>query len=420
MKGSFIKGVNSRLVLFTFLLLLYTLLLSSCTQEEVSTDTNEYAQLLQQSNSTSVTTHRWFYFTQDGFKETDIPRNAPEVERLPWTESIRVTSGAFIEGKAYFAVNKLGLIQAPTTFGFQSDGIASKTKLIKNTDLFSLASVADIYYIDDNIIFNFYTNSIFESNDVQTPRDEIDEAFLVEFNASNFNFSPILSKQSLSENIQIEETNQSIPLFLETEIREVYYRDNAWNILLKSNQSERTDFYALTFTAESPLSASQSSRLLGTMLTLNEYRETVRPKPSTALPQKIQTLLKPVPERVSYYLNYSEENSPTSIQYEHLSPNTRPIEGYALGFEHCSIAVFEDGTICFAGGLPSKGVLNNGETKAFKLPDLGPGYVYGAIVLSGSTLYASWEETSFYETGASGFLAVDMEQVLYENTITGE
>ncbi len=404
---------------FIFICIIITSV-TSCEKSDVVVDSSEYAKLLQQSNSTSVTTHRWFYFTPDGFKETDIPRNAPEVEPVPWTQAVRITSGALIEGQSYLVVNKLGIMQAPQTFGFQKDGIASEAKLIKNVDFFSGASTADIFYIDEKIIFNFYTNNIFDNTTEDSAGLKAEEPFLVEFNTSNLKFTPLLSMQSLSENIIFQDESNGVPDFLETEIREVFYNEQAWSILLKSNQSNRTDFYAISFTRESSLTERNTQALNATMMTVNEYREMARPKPISELPQTIQNLLKPVPTRVSYYLQYSEENSPSPTQYEHLSHNTRPIEGYALGLEHCSIAVFEDGTICFAGGLPSKGVINNGETRAFKLPDLGPGYVYGSIALSGSTLFVGWEETSFYETGASGFLAVDMEQVLYENTVSGD
>ncbi len=402
-------------LLFIFLVHIFL----SCSGKEATNDA-EYAKLLQQSSSERVTTHRWFYFTSDGFKETDIPRNAPEVESHPWTEAIRITSSAFIDEKSYFAVNKLGLMQAPQTFGLQKNGIASETKLIKDTELFSKSSVANMYYIDGTLLFNFYTNSIFEESMNHNSTDTIEKPFLVEFDTSTFNFEPVLTNIDLSEYVEFEIIPQEPFDFLETEIREVFYDNNTWNMLFKSNQTQRTDFYAMSITADTPITTNQNQTLHATMKSVNEYREIAKPKPSTTLPQTIQTLLKPVPSRVSYYLNYAEENSPSTMQYAHLSANSRPIQGFALGLEHCSIAVFEDGTICFAGALPSKSVLNNGETKAFTLPDLGPGYVYGSIALSGSTLYVAWEETSFYETGRSGFLAVDMEQVLYNNTITGE
>ncbi len=392
---------------------------TSCTKEEEINDESNYAKLLQNSNSAKVTTHRWFYFTQDGFKETDIPRNAPPIEPSPWTQAIRVTASAFINDDAYFTINKLGLLQSPQTFGFQKDGIASEAKLIKNVELFSKATVADIYCIDKKPVINFFTNTIFEENISNPQVLQDDDPFLLTFDTKSYEYLPLLSKKSLSERILFDDVQDILPSFSALDIREVFFQNDEWNILLKSNQVGKTDFYALAFSSKEDITDTSNQSLQTTTLSINEYRETTRPQKSFDLPKKIQELLAPVPTRISYYLNYSEENSPSSTQYEHLSNNTKPIQGYALGFDHCSIAIFEDGTICFAGSLPSKSVINNGETKAFKLPDLGPGYVYGPMSLSGSTLIVSWEETSFFETGASGFLAVDMEQVLYQDSTLG-
>ena len=60
-----------------------------------------------------------------------------------------------------------------------------------------------------------------------------------------------------------------------------------------------------------------------------------------------------------------------------------------------------------------KHVVNEGKPVVFKLPRLPKSYSYGASFIAGSNLFTAWEETAFFETGKSGFLAVDLEQVLY-------
>ena len=62
----------------------------------------------------------------------------------------------------------------------------------------------------------------------------------------------------------------------------------------------------------------------------------------------------------------------------------------------------------------SSPVLNGGKTVALKLPKLLAGYVYSGFTVSGSSLYAAWEETSFFKTGRSGFICVDLDAVLYK------
>ncbi len=392
------------------------IIFTSCSKDQSSEQTGMYSELLQNSDSSLTSTHRWFYFTSDGFKETDIPRNAPKTDSVPWTQAIRITSSAVIDGKAYFTVNKLGLLQAPETFGFQKNGIASETKLIKNIELFSKASVADIFHFGKHPIVNFFTNTIFEVDTSNTYNMHNDDPFLVEFNPETYEYTPLLSKTSLSNALIQSNQNEAIPDFSTIDIREVQYVNDTWNVLFKSNQIGKTDFYSLSFNTDKEITHT-SHQLSASIQSVTQYREITRPQPTTALPKKMQELLEPVPNHVSYYLHYYKENTPAIAQFEHSSHNSNPIQGYALGLEHCSLAIFEDGTICFAGGLPSKSVLDNGKTRAFKLPDLGPGYIYGPMALAGSTLIVSWEETSFFNTGASGFLAIDMEQVLYQDSL---
>ena len=62
-----------------------------------------------------------------------------------------------------------------------------------------------------------------------------------------------------------------------------------------------------------------------------------------------------------------------------------------------------------------KHVVNEGKTTAFKLPRLSAGYTYSYVLIAGSTLFAAWEETAFFETGRSGFVAVNLEEVLYKS-----
>ncbi len=380
----------------------------SCTEKTPTSSQDSYSKLLESSNSSAVSTHRWFYFTEDGFKETDIPRNAPQKESMPWTNAIRITSSAFINDKAYFSVNKLGIIESPQTFGIQEKGIASETKLIKDTELFSQSSAADIFYIEKKPVISFFTNSIFENQEER--ESSLQNPFLVGFDIEDYKYSPLLTKEDLSSKVTLD----GMPNFLEAEIREVHLENNVWSILLKTSNTGRTDFYALSFKIDNEVQIHEEEDK-----SIDEYRTLTRPKSANNLPRKIQNLLEPVPSHVSYYLNHTEENFPSTVQYEHVTNSAKQIQGYSLGLDHCSLAIFEDGTICFAGALPSRGVLNNGQTKAFKLPDLGPGFVYGPMSLSGSTLIVSWEETSFFETARTGFLAVDMEQVLYANTNNG-
>jgi hypothetical protein len=78
-----------------------------------------------------------------------------------------------------------------------------------------------------------------------------------------------------------------------------------------------------------------------------------------------------------------------------------------------SAALFEDGTLYIEGALPGKHILRGGKPVAIRLPKLDKGYIYSDFVISGTTLYAAWEETDFYKIKRSGFLSVDLDSTLY-------
>ncbi len=390
----------------------------ACNNSKDTPNDSSYASLLNNSNSTAQTTHRWFYFTENGFKETDIPRNAPDITRNPWTQSIRVTSSLQINDMAYLGVNKLGIIEVPHTYGFQENGIASTLKLITNPTFFSKGILGEIFNIETTPVLSFYTNSFFTDTDTDKNLLNQNSPFLVSFDTNSYEFSPLLSQNGVESLVQFEaELTPDKNIYTKSEIRGVYYDAPIWTVLFKSNLSSRTDFFALSFTTDTPLTTNTNQTLQAKTQTMSDYREITRPKPSTELPRRLKDLLSPIAEEVSYYVSFSQNNEASSEHFEHISTSSKAIQGYALALDHCSLAIFEDGTIVFAGSLLAKEVLNDGNPLAFTLPDLGPGYLYGPMVLSGSTLIISWEETSFFETAKSGFLAVDMEQVLYQSTI---
>ena len=77
-------------------------------------------------------------------------------------------------------------------------------------------------------------------------------------------------------------------------------------------------------------------------------------------------------------------------------------------------ALFEDGTLYLNGALYGNKILNNANTVALRLPKLPHGYRYSDFGISGTDLFASWEESDFYKTGRSGFIQVDLGKILYE------
>ncbi|MGI5173748.1 hypothetical protein H0R92_09125 [Treponema sp. OMZ 840] len=397
---------------------------ASCSKKNAQDIPVEYSRILQANNGGTGLTHRWFYFTEDGFKETDVPRNAPKVQKKPWTEAVRITSSVPIDGTGYFLVNKLGLLVCPAASGLQKEGIASKTFLVKDADIFSPAACGSLFCIDGTPVFNLYTNSIFasarfsaETNAAEKkllPQTEKSDYFLVQYVKENRGFIPLLNSRDFNWPVKAE-------------LRELFFIDNIWYALLKETEAQRTEFYAYSFYTVEPVTAFAQARissdtgasgfkpkLIHEEISVHEFREKIRPLRTSVMPERLKDLLAPVPPSVPWYLEYSADGSPSPFRFVQREHAPNPRQAYATTADHYSAAFFEDGTVCFAGTLPMKHVLNEGKPSVFKLPRLPAGYTYSYALIAGSTLFAAWEETAFFETGRSGFVAVDLEQVLYK------
>ncbi|MBQ3648972.1 MAG: hypothetical protein II957_02110, partial [Treponema sp.] len=83
------------------------------------------------------------------------------------------------------------------------------------------------------------------------------------------------------------------------------------------------------------------------------------------------------------------------------------IEAPLAGYVAC---VFADGTTYI------KKTAADSQTVAFRLPLMPAGYNYGEVAIAGNYLYVAWEQTIFYKTGRSGFISVNLEDVLAQAT----
>ncbi|WP_428768975.1 hypothetical protein V1L52_09120 [Treponema sp. HNW] len=388
---------------------------AACSSEKKGEMPITYSRILNAHRKGGVPTHRWFYFTDDGFKETDVPRNAPPIQKKPWTEAVRITSSVLIDDTGYFLVNKLGLLVCPPASGMQRDGIASKTVLVKDSDIFSDFACGSLFCIDDIPVFNLYTNSIFSSGqeNLAEKSSKKSDAFLIRYDTEQHCFNPLLYRGDFDWPLQAD-------------IRELFFIDNLWYVLLKTDENRRTDFYAYSFkTNESLISFGQrnpdpdrekdglSSKIVSEKIEVNDYREKIRPRDALLMPSRLKNVLVPVPPGIPWYLEYRVEGGRSPVRFVRHEHAPDPRQAFASAADSYSAVFFEDGTVCFAGTLPMKHVINEGKPVAFKLPRLSAGYTYSCALIAGSTLFAAWEETAFFETGRSGFVAVNLEEVLY-------
>ena len=105
-------------------------------------------------------------------------------------------------------------------------------------------------------------------------------------------------------------------------------------------------------------------------------------------------------------------SSPRIYENEITGSFEQELNANAIISQSWSAALFEDGTLFIEGALPGKHILRGGKPVAIRLPKLEVGYVYSDFVISGTTLYAAWEQSDFYKVSRSGCLSVDVNATL--------
>ena len=136
-------------------------------------------------------------------------------------------------------------------------------------------------------------------------------------------------------------------------------------------------------------------------------------------PDRIKKLLTGFDKKLPFIIEVKNAggSSPRIFENNVSETTEKQLNAKAILTANWSAALFEDGTLFLEGALPGKHILRSGKPVAIRLPKLPVGFVYSDFVISGTTLYAAWEETSFYKTGRAGFLQVNLERTLYSRMI---
>jgi hypothetical protein len=152
---------------------------------------------------------------------------------------------------------------------------------------------------------------------------------------------------------------------------------------------------------------------------MEKFRELKDQKDCSSAPARIKKLLAGCSDSKNFTVELKNIGgiSPRNFQNVIPSDNEKELKAKGIIAESWSCVLFEDGTLFIEGALPGKHILRNGKPVAIRLPKLPGGFVYSDFVISGSTLYAAWEETDFYSIKRSGFLSVDLEKTLYNKLI---
>lgn len=388
--------MKRKLLFFTlFIFVLFTFACNLKTSSKISDVTVETQ--MPEIKPIPKKSHKWYYFTYDGFKQVSVPQKSPQVLLKPWTEAIRISSAITIGTEGFLTVNKLGLLNCEP----QNE---NQAKLSIDNQFFANLTVDNMTSIDGFPVFHVYKNPEFNSiNNTNS-----NHPFLVQFHPESSVFMPLLFTEDLNYATEVE-------------VSDVIYNNSEWTVTLKSQDNSKKEFEYLKFSSYESLITTEPNKrrdiITTTQISEGEYRLKLLPKSFSQSPQKVKSLLSRLPENFEYFIEIAEPNLGINSSYVKKSTksteNSIPMEAQVLLNDTFSLAVFSDGTSFFEGAIQDKYVINNGNPVAFRLPKLPMGFSYSTIVVEKNILYVAWEEKVFYEVGRTGFLTVDLEQVFY-------
>ncbi len=339
-------------------------------------------------------THRWFYFTRDGFDQTLQPSNSPDYPMRPWTQAPRISGTITDTEKGYLLVNRRGLIQLSS----DSDPV-----LIPDARLFSGTTADSLFLYDGDPVFKLYINTLFEEKVDLSTTAKGNIPVLVQYNSLTNLYYPLINKADL----KLSENAQVTAVTTDTE---------NWYFSAKESDESQTTFTYLSLPIQSVYSSNQVN-----VVSEETFRTNLSQKAFTEASGRYKELLSVIPKEISFTLHATDFSQSSQVYTSELyysgvdyaAEDQQILDAYGQTGKTWTLVLFSDGTCYFAGSLPKLHIVNNGKPVYFRLPALPAGMEYTGFALCGSKLYCGWEEINFYNTGKAGFLEVDLEQVLY-------
>ncbi len=342
--------------------------------------------------------HKWYYFTQNGFEQTSLPQTSSLQSLKPWTESLRISDAATgKDGKGYLLVNKLGIL----VFDKDSNGYPIA---IQDYQLFSSSSAANLTFSDSVPYFTLFRNSFFnkDATTSHTPDNDKNRSYMVRIASGERMLYPVL-------------TYGDIGIADGGEVTGTTFRQDDFIISIKTTDKGRVNFTYKqcipigSYESFSPV--TNSEKLFIKEVAEQTFRQDNTPLLISQAPQRLQTLLKSIPKSFPYAvsLKYTDGLSPVhyvNTDSDEYTPATAIIDDEWIA------SVFADGTTYFSGAIKNRTLINNGQNIVFRLPKLPKNYIYSSFCMSYDYLIVGWEENDFYRTGRSGFLIVDMANLL--------
>ena len=343
--------------------------------------------------------HKWFYFSNDSFAETDLPQHSLIHSLKPWTESIRICDANTSEdGKAIMLVNHLGALYFDST---------DNPILIQDWQLFSDSTAGNLVFEGGNPYFTLVKNSFFNKT-AQTTRENKNQSHIIRLSLDQKMFFPVITYGDL----EIEQNG---------EVTGTYFDGTEWVSSVKSTKNNKVFFHYIKWKSLVDLAQVQpfsrggnsSSSIKVSEISETSYRNLVTPEEFSKSPARLKLLLKSIPRDFNFVLTCRDFGGSSPRYFSNGADDDGTVAN-AIIKDNWICAVFADGTTYFCGALDDLPLINNGRTVAFRLPKLPPRYSYQAFAISGKFLVVAWEESDFYKTGRSGFITVDMEKLFYK------
>ena len=382
-------------------------LLSICSMC-VSCKKQKQEQKLPEEIKTLKTNHKWYYFDDSNILPVDKPQNVPVKQFIPWTEAIRISSANNSTNSSYAIVNRLGML----CFN------GKRFSLEKDISLFSERTSQNLVFFNDTPIFSVYKSAFFNNTILEPSYSEDDSQhyFLVQFDEKTKISYPLINSTNLTDSKN-------------TEVVDYIWDGKSFICCLKSLGKEKTDFSYVRWTPVVPVLSlspvNASDNIVKTSTDVKAFRDAKAQIDYKDAPERIKKMLAGFSDRIPFSLEVKTAGGYSTRKYLNQIKNTndsqnvpgaKPVQelkASAILAESWSAVLFEDGTFFIEGALPGKHILRGGKTVAIRLPKLPPQFVYSDFIISGTSLYAAWEETAFFKTSRSGFLCVDLDATLY-------
>ena len=388
---------------FTSLLFFAPLVLFSCKKEQAQLPVpNAISVEITKSN------HNWYYFSNTNYHQIDKPQNSPLQVPKPWTETVRISSAnnepctQFSDSKAYAVVNRLGILSLNDDMIYLS----------QDTSLFTDRTAGNLVFLNNIPVYSVYKSAFFNDTILASDykNDSSAHLFLLQFDPTAKISYPILNCNNITDKVN-------------SEVTDFYWDGSEWFCSLKTISDTRNEFSYIKFFPNSPLLSISPSTATNLIRVDDSDVETFR-KLKTQLnyrsaPERIKKLLSGFDNELPFIIEVKNAggSSPRVYANTDVNSNEKELKATAILSQSWSAALFEDGTLFLEGALPGKHILRSGKPVAIRLPKLPIGFVYSDFVISDTTLYAAWEETSFYKTGKAGFLQVNLERTLYSRLL---